>query len=237
MGMRKRLKYFFYNLLYTAECWWYNYHSKESVINGECIMYHHVTNDKIDDIPSCICKIDVFENTIKTLVQNNVAVVSPDEMLSIIRNKDTRHFVLLTFDDIPESVYNNAYPILKRYNIPFTIFVALNYIGEKGFISLEQLKTLAKEPLCTIGAHSITHTPLRQSDYKKEILESKTLLESIICKPVEIFAYPYGRRSTISRKCIKEASKVYRCAFSTIQSGINDYTCKKKYFLPRVIRN
>ena len=59
-------------------------------------------------------------------------------MLSIIRNKDTKKFALITFDDIPESVFTNAYPILKKYNIPFTIFVAIKYIGEKGFISKEQ---------------------------------------------------------------------------------------------------
>lgn len=235
--MWNKLKNHYYNLLYRIEQYWWEYHTSNSKINGECIMYHHITNENIDDIPPCICKVDVFENTIKTLIQSNIDIVTPDEMLSIIKNKDTRKFALITFDDIPESVYTNAYPILKKYNIPFTIFIAVNYIGKKGFISLEQLKILAEEPLCTIGAHTITHTPLRKANYKQEILESKKILESIICKPIDIFAYPYGTRSTISLKCIKEVSTIYSCAFSTIQTKINDYTSKKTYFLPRVIRN
>lgn len=236
--MWSKLKNFYFDLLYKLETYWWNYHSANSKINGECIMYHHISNEKIDDIPACICRIDVFENTIKNLLQRNIAIVTIDEMFLILNNKDTKKFALITFDDIPESVYTNAYPILKKYQIPFIIFIAVDFINREGFISLEQLKILADDPLCTIGAHTITHSPLRYSlDYKQEISESKIKLETLIGKPINLFAYPYGRRSMISKKCIKEASKVYRCAFSTIQSGINDYTCKKKYFLPRVIRN
>lgn len=235
--MWNKLRKYYYNLLYRIERYWWEYHTPNSKINGECIMYHHVTNENIDDIPPCICRVDVFENTIRKLIENNIAIVNPNEMLSIIRSKDTKKFALITFDDIPESVFTNAYPILKKYNIPFTIFVAIKYIGKIGFISIEQLKILSEEPLCTIGAHTLTHTPLRKANYKKEIFESKKILESIIGKPVDIFAYPYGTRLTIPSKCIKEVSKIYRCAFSTIQTNINDYTSKKIHFLPRIVKN
>lgn len=58
-----------------------------------------------------------------------------------------------------------------------------------------QLKTLASEPLITIGAHSIRHVSLsRLTDEAAftEINESKLILASIIGKPVNHFAYPYG---------------------------------------------
>lgn len=63
------------------------------------------------------------------------------------------------------------------------------------FLSANQLRQLAAEPLCTIGAHTVTHPHLSQipSDEKmKEIIDSKRRLEEIMQSPVCHFAYPHG---------------------------------------------
>ena len=62
-------------------------------------------------------------------------------------------------------------------------------------VNASELKTLATEPLITLGAHTITHcdldyrTPVEQ---EAEINGSRLQLEKIIDCPVDHFSYPYG---------------------------------------------
>lgn len=58
--------------------------------------------------------------------------VSLDELCEAIsRGKNARRLIALTFDDGYRDNYTNAYPILKKYNIPFTIFVSTDVINGK----------------------------------------------------------------------------------------------------------
>ncbi|MEG1916924.1 MAG: polysaccharide deacetylase family protein [Muribaculaceae bacterium] len=165
--------------------------------------------------------------------------VSIDRALSIIDSGSNEKFALITFDDVPYDMFENGYPLLKQMNLPFTVFVTVRSIDKNGFLSSEQLSVLNAEPLCTIGAHTLTHPQLRYAkNAYEEICRSKSELENIIGKKVDYFAYPFGRVSTISRKniaCVKRAG--YKCAFSTISSDISDYTSKYRWFLPRVVIN
>ena len=59
-----------------------------------------------------------------------------------------------------------------------------------------QLKTLARSPLVTIGAHTHLHPILaveNEATAREEIAASKRRLEAITEKPVTLFAYPNGR--------------------------------------------
>ncbi len=73
-------------------------------------------------------------------------------------------------------------------------------LGKKGMshtkvLSREDLKQMAEDPLVEIGSHSHTHsmlTRLSAIEYFNELQLSKTILEGIINKPVDIFAFPNG---------------------------------------------
>jgi len=41
---------------------------------------------------------------------------------------DDRAVITFTFDDAPRSVYEKAYPILKRFKMPATVFIATNFL-------------------------------------------------------------------------------------------------------------
>lgn len=143
--------------------------------------------------------------------------------------------IALTFDDCYSSVYELAYPILKQYRIPFTVFVTAEYIDKTPYLTKQQLEALSLDPLCTIGSHTLTHVGLRTAQNSwEEISGCKSVLEGIINKPVDLFAYPYGSVAMCSLKNILEArNSGYQYAFSTIRGSIDSIFCMR-YFLPRV---
>jgi peptidoglycan/xylan/chitin deacetylase (PgdA/CDA1 family) len=62
----------------------------------------------------------------------------------------------------------------------------------------EALAALAAEPLCTIGAHTLTHPILGSLDpaaAEAEIAGSKAAIEQRLGRPVRHFAYPVGDRA------------------------------------------
>ena len=222
---------------FLAQCW--NNHTSKSPFVGKAIVYHHVTNDDLKEKPSCVCSIDVFKQTLETLEKEGYTFVSLNKMMEIIDSREAGKYIVITFDDVPSDVYENAYPILRKKQIPFALFVSNKYIGQDGFLSEEQIVELSNDPLCTIGAHTMTHPVLRNvTNSWEELHDSKTSLERLINKNVDFLAYPYGRHSSVSYKVRKQAKRAgFKSAFSTISAVINSKSAKSRFFLPRVVIN
>ena len=218
---------------------YWKFRSKNSAVNGKILMYHHITDKIVNSPPCCVCKTDVFKQTLIELKNKGYKFVSLDEAMNIIKENSDEKFIVITFDDVPDDMFINAYPFLKEMNIPFTIYVTTAFINKAGFINEEQLKTLNLDPLCTIGSHTITHPFLKTCENAwGEIKNSKIILEQRLKKPVDHFAYPYGKPFVVSSKNIRMAKKAgYKTAVSTIDSDISSFTGKKRWFLPRVIIN
>lgn len=152
----------------------------------------------------------------------------------IVEGKSKKSFAI-TFDDVFENVYTNAYPILKRYQVPFTLFVSTGLLDQPGYLTSGQLMELSRDRLCTVGAHTVHHVRLRtnQQSYQ-EIADSKKELENVIGKKIEFFAYPYGSIFACSKKNVKQVEKVgFAAAFSTIKGFVPLKSDKYRFFLPR----
>lgn len=66
---------------------------------------------------------------------------------------------------------------------------------QKMGMSWENIKELGKDPLCTIGAHTMSHPsfiPLTLDEIKNEIEGGLERLKSVIDYDIHHFAYPYG---------------------------------------------
>ena len=184
---------------------------------GVIFVFHEVDTENRNSVePSSFCSVEMF---IRILDENRGLFCSLDEFLTC--SKDGRNIVV-TFDDVPASVYIHAYPLLCKHKVPFVLYISPKFIGKKGFLSIEQIKKMAENPLCTIGAHTMNHVKLRiERDSFEDILQSKLKLESLLDKPVEHLAYPYGRADSISSKVRKEAQKAgFKSATCTIPTGV-----------------
>lgn len=122
---------------------------------------------------------------------------------------------VITFDDGYTDNYTTAYPILKKYGYTGTVFMVANWIDGGEFLSLSQLKELAKNGWDIVG-HSANHLHLTDQDevaLKNELKGSKELLEQRLGLPVKYFAYPYGEYNEDVVLAVKNAG--YLMAFTT----------------------
>jgi peptidoglycan/xylan/chitin deacetylase (PgdA/CDA1 family) len=140
--------------------------------------------------------------------------------------------VVLTFDDGFRDFYVAAAPVLRRLRLPATIFLPSGYCGranawpgqpawvkEEDLLSWREVSELANDGF-SFGAHTVNHpnlTALPISVAEREIVVSKEQIEDRIGKPVEFFAYPYGRWNAAVRDLV---GNHYRGACSTAAAAV-----------------
>jgi peptidoglycan/xylan/chitin deacetylase (PgdA/CDA1 family) len=82
-----------------------------------------------------------FERVIRRLRRSRAQLVSMDEVYRRMTERDFRgRFVSITFDDGYRDTLEFAYPILKKYEVPFTVYVATSFadrVGELWWLALE----------------------------------------------------------------------------------------------------
>ena len=177
---------------------------------------------------------ELFRRGMAKLFENRYQTISLLEAVDYLRLKKAfpeRSFVI-TFDDGYESVYEEAFPVLKNYRMIATIFLT---VGERGRVKPgERLPSLEGRLMlnwCEIqemkrwgiefGAHTLTHpnlTRLSLERVRSEICDSKVIIEDALNVPVECFAAPYSRYDDRSLKIIREH---FTCACSDKLSLIN----------------
>lgn len=181
------------------------------------LMYHSIdytdkVNDKITISP------EAFARQMRYLHQGRYNVIPLSKAVWYIKNKmrPPARTVAITFDDGYENNYKYAYPVLKQYRIPATIFVVTGLVGKEGFMGWPQIKEISDSGIIDIGSHTASHswlTGLDDGSLKAELEDSKRILESHIGKPVDFLCYPMGGFN----EHIKEAARAagYVAAFAT----------------------
>ncbi|MBD3589418.1 polysaccharide deacetylase family protein [Bacteroides sp. GM023] len=148
-----------------------------------------------------------------------------------------KDFYALSIDDVPENFYHNVYPLLKEMEIPFTIFVNTTLLDGRGYITVDQLKEIARCPLCTVGSHGVSHSlyyKMSANEALKDLQKSKKILETIIDCPVEMYAFPYGSYYACGYQNKFLVMKVYKYGFGTIGAPITFPNTLPNYYLPRI---
>jgi peptidoglycan/xylan/chitin deacetylase (PgdA/CDA1 family)/CelD/BcsL family acetyltransferase involved in cellulose biosynthesis len=98
--------------------------------------YHRVNEDDDPFFPAISPRL--FEEQIR-FVSSHYRVVTLDEMLLNLDDGPAEPVIAITFDDGYEDNYRNAFPILQRYGVPATIFVATGMIDSGEELWFEQL--------------------------------------------------------------------------------------------------
>ena len=130
---------------------------------------------------------------------------------------------MITMDDGWRSVYTDAYPILKEFGFPFTLFLYTNYVASGSrSLTIEQLKEMLANG-ASLGCHSRSHPypvavkaavakgeDAAAAFFRRELVEPADRLAELIGTRPKVYAYPGGyhtpamlpfhRRSQVSRR-------------------------------------
>ncbi len=181
---------------------------------AEVIIFGYHRFEKVVRRPDTEMTPEMFEAQMKELHDKKIPVIGLQDFLAWKRGEKSipPRAAVITFDDGWKTQYEVAWPVMKKYNFPFTLFIYTE--GVKGMkfgggaaMSWEMLQEM-RDAGVDIQAHSATHQDLRKAydkvqkkklnpeEYqewlKGEIIGSKQLLEQKLGIRVNSFAVPFG---------------------------------------------
>lgn len=148
-----------------------------------------------------------FESQIKWLVDNGFTIIPLKQAVEYLQGKREslpNKSIVVTADDGWKSVYTYMYPIIKKYNIPVTLFIYPQTISNgKNAMTWEELKKLQQTGLFDIQSHTYSHPNFKQAkknmspaNFEKyvssELVKSKTILEEKTGNKISFLAWPFG---------------------------------------------
>jgi len=201
-------------------------------VTGRILMYHRVDDVQGDRL---VVNPEAFKEQMRWLKRQEIRVVDLDTLISSLEYADENSInqVAITFDDGYEDNHRHAWPILRQFGYPATVFVSAGLIGtdrpipaERPYatpakvMTWEQLEEMAKDNI-TIGSHALTHARLTRiplERVKQEVAESKRILEERLDCRVDWFCYPSGAYSVDVVKLVQWAGYYGAC---TVRPGAN----------------
>ena len=209
-------------------------------------MFHNVVDTEEQVYSQFAITKKSFERFIEHLVsQRNKAMDAELLQQAIDRPCNYANHYCITFDDIYDTVYSNAYPVLKKHNVPFVIFVTDELVGKIDsyskllFITDEHLREMLADSLCILASHGTEHKMFRDYTHTGAVtalMDSKQMLSIKYERKIELFAFPFGRRVEVSNdaiQCVKEAG--YKYGFSALDGSLKQSWLSGRYFLPRIL--
>src|SRR6218665_593453 len=167
------------------------------------LMYHKVLPDYTDDLTVSVAQL---EEQLQFLQSKGYQVLPLDQLRACIAEQVElpAKAVFITFDDGYLNNLKYAYPLLEKYNVPATIFLPTNFIGQRSswdteaddLMSIEQLKAL-NPALISFGLHSHAHKnykALAIDEITDDLRNNIRYFSENALSFVPAFAYPYGGR-------------------------------------------
>lgn len=179
------------------------------------LQYHHVSTETP---PATSTAPERFAQHMAWLADNQYQVLSMSELLDLLHGKKALpdKAVVITFDDGYTSIYHAAWPVLRKYGWPFTVFINSQHHDEKNrqYMSWEQLREMAKAGV-TIGNHSVSHAHMirrqpgeKEADWlarsRGEIEGAQKRIDAELGRQLRVFAYPYGEHNRALESLLEE---------------------------------
>lgn len=165
------------------------------------LCYHRFgsRNSKLNVTPAA------FDAQMDYLARNGYTVVTMERVARFLAGKEAlpAKSVAITIDDGYRSTYEIAYPILKKYGFPATVFLYTDFVGASDAMTWAQMKDMMGSGMIEIQPHSKSHPNLTlrlpgetDARYKERIRrEVDTPIAALRDRLGEgsvTYAYPYG---------------------------------------------
>lgn len=167
------------------------------------ILVYHRFAEKCES-PLCM-PVDIFDQQMRYLKDNGYRVITMDRLLGFLqyRHAIPRKSVVINIDDGYRSIYNTAYPILKKYGFRATLFIYTDFVGaSKSAITWDQLREMKSDGF-EVASHTLSHCDLTKrregedakahaARIKKELFVSKEIIDEELEQDTISIAFPYG---------------------------------------------
>ncbi len=159
-------------------------------------MYHAVCESLFEYMLYDMClRPSEMEEQLSFLTENGYDTIFFDDLEHI---EDYDKPVILTFDDGYDCLYDNLFPLLKKYNAKAVVYLITGNIDTGAYHSLsrEQIVEMAESGLVSFQSHTVTHPPLIELSKEaqaKEYYDSKLFITRLVGKEPFSIAYPEGK--------------------------------------------
>jgi peptidoglycan/xylan/chitin deacetylase (PgdA/CDA1 family) len=188
------------------------------------LLYHRLGPVAAD---SMTVRTAVFESHLDFLQANGFKVIGLKDLVARFHGHgpplDGRA-VVLAADDGHRSVYTEAFPLLRKYGVPMTLFIYPSAISNAAYaMTWEQLRELKASGLCDIQSHTYWHpnfnterARLSREEFENlvrhQLVRSRLKLEKELGGTVDLLAWPFGIYDSWLMRRAEEAG--YAAAFS-----------------------
>jgi len=197
-------------------------------------MYHFITDEHANASDSeNFMPPAKLEIQLKYIVDNGYEAVYITELDKLYKYKKP---IALTFDDCFVYFYNNAFPLLKKYNLKSSIYIITDYINGPNYLTTEQLKEINESGIVDIQSHTLSHRYLTRipiDEASKEIIDSKVALKDLLDVNSTVFCYPIG---DYNNKIVDIVKENYTYGLNML-GGIYNSKTHSKYNIPRIYAN
>ena len=168
------------------------------------LQYHHIS----EDTPGITSVTpEQFQQHLDYLLVNDHAVLPLADVVERLRGgaELPDKCIALSIDDAYSSAYTEAYPRVKRYGFPLTVFVSTEAVdrGYRSHLSWEQMREMQRDAGIRFENHSHTHAHLLRRltaetdvDWEQRIAADVQTAQNRITAELgqrpTLFAYPYG---------------------------------------------
>ena len=202
------------------------------------LMFHYIEDLPLGSSDQMRYKLSFSPRRLEQLLvffkEHNIETLTFWDLKKIIEGKKEfpQKAAMLTFDDGYKSHYDNAFPILKKYNAKGVFFIISSKPdNDSNYASWNQLKEMAENGQ-EIASHTVSHpnlANLSRAKIKNELEISKNTIEEKIGKLVISFCYPAGKYDERVVEIVKEN---YLFARATKQGKY--FSFQKRYKIPTV---
>ncbi len=166
-----------------------------------------------------------FARQMEFLAQSGYQTISFRELFQKSFTNPNQKKIILTFDDAYQSIYQYAFPILKKYQFTASLFIISDFVGSynlwdvhPGWRKFKHLEWKEINSLVQagweIGSHSSTHPDLRKCPDERlldELVNSKAEIKKQTGEEPQILSYPFGRYDARLIQFVKKAGYLGAC--------------------------
>jgi peptidoglycan/xylan/chitin deacetylase (PgdA/CDA1 family) len=198
-----------------------------------CFVYHRFGDDRF---PSTNISPSDFEAHLKYLVDHDFQVLSLSDAIAYLKSDAPRRkTVVITIDDGYKSFFSKGLPLLRKYQLPATLFINTETVGGSDYMNWGELRK-ATEGNVEIGNHTHSHAYFmnlesgrRVGALKAELATSQALIEKNLNITPSVFSYPYGELDQNMVQAVRDFGFKAAVAQNSgvLSAGDNFFTCPR----------